>query len=112
MNYWLLSDIGFPRLGGARESPARGPPDPRPNYASNAVLFYPRSRGANGPPRNTLINTARELSYKLSAGRTCKRRESDEGVTLFHPPPRENASLEREMNGNEIACCVPNSFSH
>lgn len=36
--------------------------------------------------RETLINTARELSYKLSVGRTCKRRESDEGMTLFHPP--------------------------
>lgn len=116
VNYWLVSDIGFPRLGengGTRESPTRGLLDPWPNYAFIAFYFSPVPGSERGPPE-TLINTARELSYKLSAWRTCKRRESDErggdgGFSPFNPPRRANASFERD--GNEIACCVPNSFS-
>jgi hypothetical protein len=44
VNYWLSPDIGFPRLGGARESPARGPRYPWPNYVLVAFYFTSRSR--------------------------------------------------------------------
>jgi len=70
--------------------------------------FLSPSPGANGPPRPSLIRLAGFLTNFPLGGRVNGVKATRGGGTL-HLPRRANASLERD--GNEIACCVPNSFS-
>jgi len=109
-NPWI---IGYSRISAFFVSPRRGAErisssrTPIPGLITPPSPFYFIPISWSEPASETLINTVGELSYKLSARRTCKRRESDDGVAPF--TLRANSSLERD--GNEIACCAPNSFS-
>lgn len=107
----LLATLGYRLSSPRRRERIPGSRSPIPALITLPTPFYfiPRSRGADGPPRPSLIQLASFLT-NFPLGERVNGVKATRGWRAPSPRRRANASLERD--GNEIACCVPNSFSH